>query len=186
LNIERALAIEGFMAPIELEYLAFVAQSSQAIVEVGSWCGRSTRAFADNTPGRVWAVDTWADNAYGSAPAEMTRHPNWLFNEFSKNHADTIGDKVVRVRASSVEGARILAAEGRTFDLCFVDAGHHYEDVVSDIKAWLPLVRNGGVICGHDYATYHPGVIKAVDEWVPTRTIVPDTTIWTAEVVYAF
>jgi len=36
--------------------------------------------------------------------------------------------------------------------------------VRDDIAAWLPKVRSGGLICGHDYGTGFPGVERAVQE----------------------
>ncbi len=178
MNIARAYATHGFMDTNELTHLATLAESHSRILEVGSWMGRSARAFADNTAGTVHCVDTWADNAYGDAPAEITCHPDWLWKEFRKNHADTIeAGQVIPVRATSTEGARILS--GQTFDLIFIDAGHNYEDVIADINAWRPLLAEGGLLCGHDLypnGPYHPGVLQAVDELIGKYSIVG--TIW--------
>lgn len=49
-------------------------------------------------------------------------------------------------------------------DFVFVDAGHSYGAVKSDLEAWEPKVRAGGWFGGHDYHPNHPGVIRAVDE----------------------
>lgn len=177
MNIERALATPGFMAEIELDYLARLAVSSMSIVEIGSWSGRSARAFADNTPGTVLCVDTWADNAYGDAPAEKTCTLEWLWNEF---HFNTLDCKNLHAwRMNSIEGAEQAKKLGMTFDLIFIDAGHNYEDVVADINGWRPMLAPNGVLCGHDYADYHPGVIKAVDELVPIFKVLG--TIWSTE-----
>ena len=58
--------------------------------------------------------------------------------------------------------------ESKSLDLVFIDANHTYEAVKEDIKLWLPKVRHGGVICGHDYHRTgnipHNGVKRAVDE----------------------
>ena len=181
MNLSRALATPGFMHEVELEYLAHIATTATAIAEIGSWQGRSTRAMADNTEGRIWCVDTWADDAFGSAPAEQTSKPGWLMDAFAKNHSDTIASgKVTRVRATSALGAEIMRE--RTFDLIFIDAGHSYEDVKSDILAWRPLLREGGTLCGHDLypdGPYHPGVKQAVAELIGDYSL--NGTIWTAQ-----
>jgi len=54
--------------------------------------------------------------------------------------------------------------EAGTVDFVFIDAGHTREAVAADIAAWLPKVRPGGRIAGHDYAPEWPGVVQAVDE----------------------
>lgn len=165
------------MAESELEYLALLASKALIIAEIGSWQGRSTRAFADNTEGFVICTDTWADNAYGSAPAEMTCHPEWLWNAFKANTADL--DNVVTWRMNSVDGAARAKDHRVKFDLIFIDAGHNYEDITSDIEAWRPHLRPGGVFCGHDYSVCHRPVMQAVEELVKEFTILG--TIWTAK-----
>jgi hypothetical protein len=180
MNLERALATPGFMAEIELQHLAWLAKASHSILEIGTWQGRSARCFADNTDGVVYCVDTFADNAYGSAPAEITCHPEWLWNEFNKNHAETIASgKVVPHRLNSSDGS--LALAGKKFDVIFIDAGHRYEDVKADILNWRPFLYKWGVLCGHDYAEYHPGVMQAVQELVPNFLVFPNTTIWAGQ-----
>jgi predicted O-methyltransferase YrrM len=184
MNIERALATDGWMSGTELLYLASVAEKSHMIAEVGSWRGRSARAMADNTPGVVHCFDTWADNAYGTvfpgdAP-DLCDHPDWLWNEFQENHADTVGTVVFCHRMSSVEGANYARNAGLRFDAIFIDAGHQYVDVVADITAWMPLLKKGGILFGHDYHNiHHPEVVKALDELVPKYSVVD--TIWTTE-----
>jgi hypothetical protein len=37
------------------------------------------------------------------------------------------------------------------FDLVYIDASHWYDDVINDIKTWLPKIKNGGYLAGHDY-----------------------------------
>ncbi len=49
------------------------------------------------------------------------------------------------------------------FDFVFIDADHEQEQVKRDIYAWLPKVRKGGIISGHDYVASQQGVIKAVN-----------------------
>lgn len=41
-------------------------------------------------------------------------------------------------------------------DFVYIDANHTYKNVYVDLLTWVPIVRRGGVIGGHDYA--HPGL----------------------------
>jgi len=50
------------------------------------------------------------------------------------------------------------------FDLVFIDGDHSYEATRADIKAWFPKVKFRGLLAGHDYFHWEPGVVKAVDE----------------------
>lgn len=48
--------------------------------------------------------------------------------------------------------------------MVYIDADHNYEPVKADIRAWLPKVKPGGWITGHDYYWPFPGVLRAVCE----------------------
>jgi len=37
-----------------------------------------------------------------------------------------------------------------SLDLVFIDGDHSYEQTLRDIRNWLPKVRPGGILCGHD------------------------------------
>ena len=53
------------------------------------------------------------------------------------------------------------------FDYVFLDGGHKYETVLSDLKNLRNIVLKKGVILCDDYdLTYAPGVKKAIDEYV--------------------
>lgn len=75
------------------------------------------------------------------------------------------------VRADSADAAAETPDGSR--DFVFIDADHSYEAVRDDIAAWLPKIRPGGLLCGHDYTPPGkygtlgwPGVVQAVDEAV--------------------
>jgi predicted O-methyltransferase YrrM len=65
--------------------------------------------------------------------------------------------------------AESVAASGMypdaSLDFVFIDANHTYEAVKRDIDAWLPKMKPGGIISGHDYTVWGDfGVIQAVTE----------------------
>jgi len=41
--------------------------------------------------------------------------------------------------------------EDESLDICFIDADHSYNGVSRDIELYLPKVKRGGILCGHDY-----------------------------------
>lgn len=147
------------MTEKELDWLALAASQCESIIEVGSWLGRSTRALADNCNGVVMAVDTWEGSK--EHQEELTgKDKNYLYDKFLENMKDTKA-LVYPYRGLSVEVAKNFPKQ---VDMVFLDASHDYDNVIADINAWLPLVKQGGILCGHDYAAPWWGVIKAVTE----------------------
>ena len=45
----------------------------------------------------------------------------------------------------------------QSLDAIFVDGCHLYDCVVSDLEIWLPKVRPGGLVSGHDFSPQWPG-----------------------------
>jgi predicted O-methyltransferase YrrM len=55
---------------------------------------------------------------------------------------------------------------GSKYDFVYIDGLHTYDGVKNDIINYLPLVKDGGVIGGHDYVNsgHLVGVYQAVNE----------------------
>ena len=49
-----------------------------------------------------------------------------------------------------------------TLDFAYIDASHIFEDVVRDIFLWYPKLKKGGLLAGHDFSPFEPGVCEAV------------------------
>lgn len=181
---KKVSLIEGWMGKHSRRWLAERAKDAALIVEVGVWKGRSTKVLADNTRGRVFAVDHWKgtpedddqhDRLYGEADDSGDR----VFSEFCRNLGPYIeAGKVVPVRMPSVEAAEYLLREyGPVFGFVFIDADHSYEGCKADIEAYRRLVYPGGLLAGHDY--HWPGVYQAVNEAFPAdRIVAGPKTLW--------
>lgn len=67
-----------------------------------------------------------------------------------------------------------------TIDFVYLDSDHKYEAIKSEIEAWYPKVRKGGVLAGHDYVTGSHieefGVIPAVTEFIERENLTLHTT----------
>ena len=66
-----------------------------------------------------------------------------------------------------------------SIDFVFIDGNHDFESVYYDITFWLPKVRKGGFITGHDYGHPKIGNVKgAVDVLFPTDVFLFDDYVW--------
>ena len=195
LKLTKALDTPGYMAPRELAWLAAEAKQHDLIVEFGSFLGRSTRVLADNTAGKVYAMDDWQTGIKPHWGPEVVLTENFeenLYRGFClhlQEHIDS--GKVIPIRINHAKinllndslafhrEAFVFPAEllnGSKPDMIFIDGDHHYEPVKRDIVNGLAMLRSGGLLCGHDYDW--KTVKQAVDELLPAATVVPGTSIW--------
>ena len=140
-------------------------------VEVGSWLGKSTaymgQLLRDNPECMVdfYAVDTWkgspGDNAFEK---ELEKHGGDVYGAFTENMEKCgVTEFVIPLRMSSVEAAKNFG--DLSLDFVFIDADHKYDPFSADLRAWLPKVKVGGVIAGHDHE--HGPIIRALSELIP-------------------
>lgn len=87
----------------------------------------------------------------------------------------------VILRLPSLAASEIFA-NGKV-DAVYLDAGHSEACVSADITTWLPKIRSGGIIGGHDYQGAWPGVVEAVREAFPGKHKQIDRTEWIHEVL---
>merc|ERR1712129_463218 len=59
------------------------------------------------------------------------------------------GERATLLRQRSTEVAGNWT--GGTVDLIFIDAEHDTQSCSEDIRAWMPLLRSGGILAGDDY-----------------------------------
>ena len=74
-----------------------------------------------------------------------------------------LGELVNELHVSDSAAAASRYEDG-SLDAVFIDADHSYESVARDIDAWRPKVRLGGILAGHDFTLFDPGIIQAVTE----------------------
>lgn len=169
MNLEKALAIQGFMEPDELAWLALQAEKHERIVEIGSFLGRSTRALADNTPGTVWAFDDW----FGPREVGMDGREH-IYEVFRKNMNGLLESHKVFILQGD-HGDESIIPDIQP-DMVFIDGAHDYESVKRDVQIWKARIAPGGLICGHDAVL--PDIQRALDELLPGWMIASGTTIW--------
>jgi len=152
------------------------------LVEVGSWMGKSASYLAVEAfnSGKQFTLDC-VDHFRGSSTNQNVSckiaktgnikgacannlRPFWA--TATNNNCLTRSDNMLRlVPLDSVKAARLYPDQ--SIDFCFIDAGHSREEVCEDIDAWLPKIKPGGILAGHDLQGNFPGVRQAVIEKLP-------------------
>lgn len=170
------------MSPEELTWLAEQASQHSLIVEIGAFLGRSTRALADNTPGKVITVDDF----YGPRKSTDVRPDGKAFTEedrltiypeFCKFTSDLQKERKLKVFKITYDNiGRIPLIADLIPDMVFIDGDHNYEAVKRDVEFWKNRLIPGGLLCGHDFV-YLP-VRQAVLEILPDAQQAPHTDIW--------
>lgn len=120
--------------------------TNKVICEIGCYLGVSTETFLKFSPSKMYCIDFW-----GSDP--NYKETEWTQNNFSdveSTFRSTMSEypSVEIIKKNSVEAA--LDIPDNSLDLVYIDASHDMFDVLKDIKAWLPKIKQGGYIAGHD------------------------------------
>ena len=136
-------------------------------VEIGCWKGKSSAYMTIeiiNSGKNIdfYCIDVW-DNSSEDLKMLDTTH---IYEVFLSN-MKPLNEHFIPIRMPSVEAAKHF--KDNSLDFVFIDADHSYESIKEDIIAWLPKVKEGGILAGHDYhisGNSWKGVIKAVNELI--------------------
>jgi hypothetical protein len=91
-----------------------------------------------------------------------------IFELFRKNLSPVFGKiDLTPIQMFSVQASKLY--NDKSLDFVFLDADHKYETIKADIQHWLPKIKPGGIIGGHDYSQSFPGIPKAVNEFFPGK-----------------
>jgi predicted O-methyltransferase YrrM len=173
--VVECLKIQGWKTQDELVWLARQAQKSKVVIDIGCWRGRTTKLMAAvmRHRGVLVAVDHLAVGYTGETARNQilrTEGNLKILQDFLKNLDKEISEGLVQAIFMDGDEAREAVKNclnGIRADFCWIDGDHKYEDVVADIKAYLPLMKPGGVFAGHDYEKSFPDVMRAVEELCP-------------------
>jgi len=130
-----------------------VRRENMMILEVGSWVGNgSTRVMTNairDSHGVLYCVDTWAGSENVPFHQEFRKRYRTFYEVFADNVRAYNGQDIVRpLVMPSIEACALFP--DRSLDLVFIDGNHGYSHVKRDVLAWLPKIKFGGIICGHD------------------------------------
>lgn len=144
--------------------------------EVGVYKGKNARNLLNLMPNlTLFLVDRWTEYSEAEIKADeastmgIIKQDSWdkIYNKVLKLQRRQGKDKVIIIQDESTKASKMFSRG--TFDFVFIDAGHSYKSVKNDIEAWLPKLRFGGWIGGHD--CNRPGVKIAIEFIFQHRSI---------------
>ena len=140
--------------------------------EIGVYRGDYSLALCEGIPGlRLICVDRWCPYVSGKSGKTIFRSSIPAYKE-----AQT---RLALYDATLVKLDSLLAAKDvpdKSLDFVYIDADHWFQAVVADLAAWVPKVRSGGVVAGHDYDRVLGAdnrVRHAVAGWTAAHEILP-------------
>lgn len=176
-----ALSLINHRAP-SLAFLCWALDVEvRTIVEVGVNKGETSQFLRHLFPTcSLFLVDPWKlTSEYGFSGTPISRknaHYEKAYRHVASFFRNDLRATILRM--TSQEAVHCVPDE---IDLVFIDANHEYLEVKRDILAWLPKVRCGGVLAGHDYDQNIPmfsGVKHAVDEVFGRDILLGKDRIW--------
>lgn len=147
----------SFMDMIALSHVAKLVPDNGIIVEVGSMFGKSALAWATQSKAsKIYCVDTFneeynVEHGLSDSICLEKRYPlsgveyNILkiFTENTKHEP-----RIIPIRKFSPHN--VIIPEDK-IDLFFLDASHTNPNDWENIEFYLPMIKNGGIISGHDH-----------------------------------
>lgn len=110
------------------------------MVEIGSFAGISSMLFASMCK-KVYCVDLWQE--YSELNNDKLSEAERLFD-----HHNRIYPNIAKMKCDSVKAAENF--KDKSLDMVYVDGAHDLKSVEEDLIAWIPKIKRGGWICGHD------------------------------------
>jgi len=150
-------------------------------VEVGVWKGRGAAYMATeiiNSGKKIKfdCVDNWEySDLQKDIPENLYEN---LYETFLEN-VKPVKHMINPIKLLSHDASKLY--ENNSLDFVFIDAAHDYENVKRDIESWLPKIKVGGILAGHDYETSIDGVKRAVDEVFKNKEITNKENCWIYE-----
>ena len=161
--------VDGWLTDREGEALYDIARRCTgrgAIVEIGSWKGKSTIWLGNAVKAAGLDLKIYAiDPHMGSTRHRESGEEVWTFDQFKENIKRAgVEDVVEPILKTSEEAAKEF---DQPVEMIFIDGDHTYDFVKTDYEKWFPKVINGGWMLFHDTIVWD-GPKKVVKDHVYT------------------
>lgn len=127
-------------------------------IQIGSYQGEGTELFLKSGAFKtLYCIDPW-ESGYDQRDQSADDRIFAAEQKFDKRFANNYIVKKIKAKSNDV----VTKFEDESLDFIYVDGCHTYESVKDDLNNYIPKVKKGGIIAGHDWCQNWPGVSKAV------------------------
>jgi len=153
----------------------------QVGAEIGVRSGEFSESLIQANPMLLkhYAIDPWAPYAR-TDQRRQDRYWRFCHQRLDKYPCAEM------VRMTSMEAVQYFPDQ--SLDYVYIDGLHDFDNVMLDLLHWVPKVRIGGIISGHDFRpAYNQGIIYAVEaytrahniqQWFVTAYDEPPSFVW--------
>lgn len=126
--------------------------------EIGVLRGKNAKSMLDILDiSKIYLIDPY-----------LRHYEGYTFSEDLKEAEKTAHKRLSKYKDKTV-WLKMLSDEAwehikEKMDFVYIDANHTYEYVKRDIEHHYPLLKEGGMLAGHDFSNFN-GVRKAVNEF---------------------
>ena len=139
-------------------------------VEVGSRLGGSAKIILDHAPSikRLYCFDTEWRQPINRGIREPWMDPmreHWQLDDYETclQFAQHLLKDYPMVRLLPLYSPDDIGWWSETVDFIFEDSSHVNPQLRDNLDFWVPLVKSGGIIAGHDYSETWPDVVNEVN-----------------------
>ncbi len=166
LSLELRIAIKS-PTPwlISREDLLSVLPKNAIVAEIGVAEGQFSNSILSLTdPIKLYLIDCWEEQSFSIYPEYRPQPTQDGYYELVKQKFGR-DSRVEIIKEYSDKAAKVFP--DNYFDWIYIDGNHVYEAIKADLESWLPKVKDGGIIAGHDYVVRKDfGIVSAVNEFV--------------------
>jgi len=116
--------------------------------EIGVFLGEYSEVIAKSGL-KLFSIDPWGIYDDFGNPSEIKKINRQY--ETAKKRLSPYPNATI-VRKTSMDA--LADFPDNSLDFVYIDANHHFRYIAEDIYEWSRKVRQGGIICGHDYAPF--------------------------------
>jgi hypothetical protein len=148
-------------------------QKLERVAEIGVLGGNLSKRVLQQCESikEYYAVDPWKVyiESYDREPHRRETKQEWWESIYQKvvDIKKIFPNKLLIIREESIKAGRdlrlLMTTDVSKFDAVYIDSIHDAPNIVNDLWVWLPLIKDYGTICGHDYIKRYRRMMETLE-----------------------